>query len=820
MTLTEWNSQSPVSSSVKTLWLRPTVALHSMAMSRSFWKVINLNMEILKSNLMDMTLHVYGTNARSTENEEIINQSLPLIEFVNSTIKHIIGTGIQLKMIDSLIAVNTQHIVSQMFVIWSSTAEIDNCIFHGVGNMESQDSSEGVLDTAVIFDVEYSQIAIRDCLFENIQVDMSLDVSAALYAENSQVEIYNSNFTKNMAQWAVISGVTSNVTLIYSVFSHNTGDEGASINVQHTSNLQVHNSTFTQNNATYGSGIDVLHQTSVYVTNSVFSYNMGQHGSIDIQQNCSLKIHNSTFTDNKAYMGAGIEAAIQTSVYITGSQFINNHASAGSGIFVSTTSAANIMSCIFRGNSAVGAGASINLQYNSSLDVSNSTFTYNKAQFGGVLVVDSSTANFISCLFKGNSAYQGGALNVQHNGMVSISKSTFIANCASAGGAIAAQKVVRLHIDTSTFTANNASRAGAVLITLTNVNVTMSQCIASKNMAIQYGAVIYADSNTHLMLSKCNLSQNTAPQWTVFYLFNSYLSGSDTYFFSHSSNTIYMKSSILKLHTCLFFNNSLTKGVIIEAEGKSELVLNNTGFKSNKCFGIISASMTPVSINSCRFTDNVVIRNAIISARKALLIMNKSTIHNNSGHENPGILYHNAVISWCTFTNNTVGGPGYGLMLSSESGKPHSHLLMTQSTFLYNQGEVITVYNNADIVLDACNFIWNNADTGTLAIQDDSATLRTSNTTIIAPKEGNKVIVYFCVTTEGTMMTDYLTYNTQFISGNTTLNSSSTDAFLQEAEAAGLVVINKQELPYMVTQEETVFASRKITFFPAISHSH
>ncbi len=858
MTVSVWDNQSPESSGGKPVWPRPTVAIHSITLSRSFWNVINLNVDILQSNLTGMTLDMRGTN-------EINNRlSLPLIVFVNSTIKHFIGTSVQLKMFDSLIAVNTQDIVYPMFVMKSSSADIYNCTFYGVGNMESQDSSEDILDNAVVFDIEYiGHFAIRGCVFENIQVDESYAVSGALYAENSQVEISNSTFTKNKAVWAVIMGIRSNlnvsdsvfsnnkdyggasinvhqnsslevrdctftynnatygsgilavihtnVTVFNSEFSHNTGQQGACVNVQQNSSLAVHNSKFMHNNATYGSGIQVLNQTSVYVKDSVFSYNTGdQGGSITVQQNCNLEVHNSTFTDNKADYGAGIQTVFQTSVNITASIFTNNHAIQGSGMLVAFTSTANIASCIFNGNSAIKYGASVLVEQNSKLDASNSIFKDNQAHFGGALFVAStSAANIRSSLFKGNSAYQkGGALNVQYNSSVSISNSTFTTNRANIGGVILAIDDVRLQIDTSTFIANNASSAGGVLATQTDVNVTLSQCIASKNIALQGGAVLLANSNTDVMLSKCNLTHNTAPQWAVFSLVNSYLSGSDTLFFNHSSKILHMKSSILKLHFCHFFYNFLTQDAIIEAEEKSELVFDYTGFRYNNVVGIIHASMTPVSINSCRFIDNIVNGKGIIFATAALLIMNNSVIHNNSVHGNPVIVYDKAVISWCNFTNNTEKS-AYGLIMSSVSGKPDLRLQVTQSTFLYNQGNVITMYNSVDIVLDACKFTGNNADKGTLYIRDDSATLRTSNTTFIAPKEGNKVALYFEVSTKGTKMTDYLTYDTHFISGNNTLNSCSTDTFLQKAEAAGLVVIDKHVFPYMVTQEETAFASRK-----------
>ena len=193
-----------------------------------------------------------------------------------------------------------------------------------------------------------------------------------------------------------------------------------------------------------------------------------------------------------------------------------------------------------------------------------------------------------------------------------------------------------------------------------------------------------------------------------------------------------------------------------------------------------------------------------------MLRINNSVIHNSSVHSTSGIRSDNAAITFCTFTNNTIES-GYGL-IATASEKPYTTLLVEQCTFLYNQGNVIIVQSGVDIVLNSCNFTGNNGKYGTLLIWNDGATLRTSNTSFIAPAEGNKVAVYFIVTINGTKMTDYMTYDTCFISGNTTLNSSSTDRFIQEAEAAGLIVIDKQKYPYRVTREETVFASGKYDY--------
>ena len=191
--------------------------------------------------------------------------------------------------------------------------------------------------------------------------------------------------------------------------------------------------------------------------------------------------------------------------------------------------------------------------------------------------------------------------------------------------------------------------------------------------------------------------------------------------------------------------------------------------------------MTPVSITSCNFTENFVSGNGIIYADMALLLMNNSVMHNNSVYETSCIVFYHAFITLCTFTNNTIESD-IGLIASA--WKSDSRLQVKESIFLYNQGNMIRVEGDVDIVLNSCNFTGNSGERGTLFIQDDGTTVRTSNTTVIAATEGstgNKVAVYFAATTKQTIMTDYMTHDTCFISGNTTLNSSSTEIFLQEA---------------------------------------
>ena len=783
LTLIAWTK--PVFPGLKQTFSRPTVALQHIKLSECYWNVLNLNTEILKCDLTEMTLNIQGNGDRKARNEVNIKESRPLIVFDNSTIKHFIGADIQLNMFDSLIEVNTVDIFSPMFVMRSSIVDLSNCTFHGSENVEKQDYNKNGIGPAVIFYVEESRMVIQECLFENIQVDMSYPVSAAVCAINSHVEVFYSIFTKNTAHWAVINGLASKVTVSESVFSFNTGNQGASFNVQKNSSLQVHNSNFTNNNAPFAGGaMTIAYTSTAMITSCVFRRNSAyQGGALDDQDNSSVSITDSIFEENKADSTAG-------------------------ALFVSFTSASMITSCVFRRNTVHQHGGALQATDYSSIYIANSALTDNTADLGGALaIVFRSAVKITSSEFKGNSAHQGAVVNVQNNGLLSIDNSRFIGNYADAGGVILAMKNAILQVETSTFVENHANSSGAVFSCGPKVNITMSTCTFVQNMASKYGGVVEADANTHVVVNQCNFSHNDAKQGSVLFLSNSQIAIFGTVFSYHHFNMIYIQSSELFLNGCHFANNSLRNDVLMQIEGgEYTTVIKNSHFIHNRISGIITSSSASVSINRCKFANNIA--NGIFNAVNILLT--DTMIHNNSIF-NTGILYNNATITLCTFTLNSAGR-GYGL-ISSELGKIDPTLLVEQSTFLHNQGDVIREDSSVDIVLNACNFTGNNGELGILTLWNTGASLRIANTTINAPSEGNKVAAYFKFINEQTKMTDFLTYDTCLITGNITLNSSSTENFLRKAEAAGLVVIEDIFHPYCpsykVTQEETVFASGK-----------
>ncbi len=926
----------------------PTVSLTAITLGKCHWKIDNMNVNIVKSDLRDVNLHVAGKRKRNMTKIRNTDHNSPSIKVLNSSIGNFFGQGINIKVSYSYFHVNTHRTVTPMFVLSLSTATISDCRFDGAYNAERNAKYELPSNrtfSSAIFDVaNETKILIRECTFENIQVDFENETLSVLKATKSHVDITKSTFYKISTNQATISGVTSHITVADSIFSyqqgkaidaqhrskfhihnstftygsgidlsdgtqafvmdslfsHNAGIFGASITTKLKSTLNVHNCTFTKNNATYGSGILAFTKTNVTVIDSLFSQNYGMYGGgINIGQKCMVDISNSTFAQNNARDGAGIHVDDYSKMSVKDSIFRNNTSTyLGGAIFVGLNSHLWAQNCLFHGNRACAsdrsyhnskremsrryfgqgnnsndlqylksqseaysvrmivaqwfkvnplyqkstrkdirwmmkdvhdinldssningpndpAGGAILSQGNSTLDLRSCQFIDNKATvFGGAVTITSTPLSMVmSCLFMKNSAYQGGALSIEYNSTISVRNSTFDLNSGDVGGSILAMNGVTMYIDKSSFLRNNVTTGGGVLALQSHVNVSISDSILADNIGTNLAGVVWAVPNCNVVFNRCNISNNTASKGSVYVLTNSQLQSLNTSYLHHSSNMIYMQSSQLILKTCYFSNNSLIHmpksmpETMIQTEGKSNVMMMDSIFAHNEMSGMISAINSPVSINRCTFTDNIINGYGMISTGNSLLVVNDSLIGHNIVNDYAAILFGNALITFSIFINNTVDSR-YGL-LTTVSKKPNETLQVLNCKFFNNKGGVLQVVGRMDIGIDTCDFMGNSGPQGILYLMDNDASLRTSNTTFIMTDELHKVILYFDVEGKGVKITDYLTYEVSFASGNKTLFSGSSENFLQEALVAGLVVIDKSYTDYHVTQEESVYASSR-----------
>ena len=279
-------------------------------------------------------------------------------------------------------------------------------------------------------------------------INGNADIGGAIYNTGS-VYTYNTNFINNTA--ATMGGAVFNngtLTIQKCIVDNNditkrtSSDSedygGAAIYNWYDSTLFIKNSTISNNLKNYKNGDYVVGAVTslgktIISQNSYFVNNSGRWGGAITTSGSSLpgkkvnelSISDSTFSKNGGLYGAGI--------FIQGSKF-------------------SITSCVFDSNTAFGKGnMTPNDNNGAAIEVTNtdkaitgtiykSTFTNNKAQYGGAIDICAGTIKITNSKFINNSAdVEGGAIDINAlngNPKVTISGSKFINNSAPLGGAI------------------------------------------------------------------------------------------------------------------------------------------------------------------------------------------------------------------------------------------------------------------------------------------------------------------------------------------------------------------------------------------------
>ena len=279
-------------------------------------------------------------------------------------------------------------------------------------------------------------------------INGNADIGGAIYNTGS-VYAYNTNFINNTA--ATMGGAVFNngtLTIQKCIVDNNditkrtSSDSedygGAAIYNWYDSTLFIKNSTISNNLKNYKNGDYVVGAVTslgktIISQNSYFVNNSGRWGGAITTSGSSLPgkkvnelgISDSTFSKNGGLYGAGI--------FIQGSKF-------------------SITSCVFDSNTTSGKGnMTPNDNNGAAIEVTNtdkaitgtiykSTFTNNKAQYGGAIDICAGTIKITNSKFINNSAdVEGGAIDINAlngNPKVTISGSKFINNSAPLGGAI------------------------------------------------------------------------------------------------------------------------------------------------------------------------------------------------------------------------------------------------------------------------------------------------------------------------------------------------------------------------------------------------
>jgi len=210
--------------------------------------------------------------------------------------------------------------------------------------------------------------------------------------------------------------------------------------IHNSGTLTIANSTFTSNTSQEDAGAIYLNSGTLAVRDSIFQSNSARYGSGIYANDGTVSLTNVTFRSNTANeQGAGLFQRRGTAT-INGGTFDANNARFGSAIYV--RGALSVTGATFTNNVAVEEGAAI---YNengnqSAVTVAGSTFTGNRARFGGA-IYNRARLNVTNSTFTTNTATESGGAVYHQNGNAQngIAQSCFTGNTARFGGAMFSQ---------------------------------------------------------------------------------------------------------------------------------------------------------------------------------------------------------------------------------------------------------------------------------------------------------------------------------------------------------------------------------------------
>ena len=283
-----------------------------------------------------------------------------------------------------------------------------------------------------------------------------------------------------------------------------------------------------------GAGILMLKNSKLTVKKCVFQsnrvYNANGAG-IASDKGCYIEIHSSKFINNQAVrhsnlkwedykkgMGSAIMTYIGNTLKIYDSTFKGNKAYLSTILVISYVetdyklSKAYIKNCVFEKNPSKRNGA-VYIDELGKATILKCKFLNNPSTKGAALVLDTSRGSIVKdCLFYKNTGNNGGAIHVNvydfsYNSHVKIVHCRFIKNTALRyGGAIYSIKGIVTVLD-SNFNSNKANGWGGAIYTRLG-SLSVNKIKAEKNKA-SYGAAIYLTSQK-ASVKKSSFVKNSA----------------------------------------------------------------------------------------------------------------------------------------------------------------------------------------------------------------------------------------------------------------------------------------------------------------------
>ena len=359
------------------------------------------------------------------------------------------------------------------------------------------------------------------------------------------------------------------------------------------------------------------------------------------------------------------------------------------GAIIATNSTVDINQSRFEDNGADFGGA-IFAEQDSIINMSGNVFISNNAiWFGGVLYSNSSTITIEASKFQDNNARFGGVL-YSISSTITIEGSEFHDNNASSGGVLTSINSTTT-IEASGFHGNNATITGGVLYSYSSI-ITIAGSNFTNNVS-PIGAIIYAESRSmiqhNIVHSFLLVDNNKADRYAVIYLSDSEFfvddSGNAT-FSNNLGSFVAFNSNITFTGYATFVNNTPSQTVSGDFQEGGAITL----FQSNVFFDGV-----------CNLEYNHAENGGAIHSTDSKLYVNGNvTVAHNTATGNGGGVYLSTSELNCqqestlVLLNNIASHKGGGLHAIGSSIKATSSIVINIRQYTYT-GTRINITGNA-----------------------------------------------------------------------------------------------------------------------------
>ena len=418
--------------------------------------------------------------------------------------------------------------------------------------------------------------------------------------------------------------------------------QGGALDLSSGGILSVPSSTFRHNSAAYGGavGVGTVYSAGrVQISGSSFHNHLVTAMVGKDSQLPPESAFSSIFFVFLSSQGGVVYASSESKVDISKSSFENNHAISavssayplplrrarsskaatfhtkaesllqGGALEVAEGSDLTATNSLFRLNSAYSGGA---IDVNSgTLFVLESIFESNSAYSAGAVLIDDGTGSvvFRNSKFETNHAYMGGALRAYPSCSIAVSASSFIANSAYNGGAILVESDSTANVENAYFYQNSVGYAGGAICITDESTTSISSSSFLSNSASVQGGSINVRSESSLVLSRSTLDSSTATEGGAIGVYTDASANvADSTFRSSEANVaggaLYVDQSSLRVERSLFEHGSATTGSVIALSG-SDGSITAAVFQHNSATnegGALSLSASTTSIAESTFS--------------------------------------------------------------------------------------------------------------------------------------------------------------------------------------------------------------------------